>query len=227
MTVSRRFEASEDSVGAARRFVTGIISDTPTDVQDSVAVMVSELATNALLHASGGFEVAVDRSELTVSVSVSDRGDGAPVLQSPKFSEPHGRGLRIVTALSDQWGVSATSDGKAVWFHINLQNSATTASSGAAVGSAATASEGTPGSTSAAPLASPSPKARTRQTGSARSHHRAPRTRSSPVDRLTVRGRSMRSPGHAERRVIVQLVGISSLSRARTLRSISPTMGRT
>jgi anti-sigma regulatory factor (Ser/Thr protein kinase) len=177
MTVRRRFEASEGSVGAARRFVTGTISDAPTELKDSVSVMVSELSTNALLHASGGFEVAVDRSELTISVSVIDRGDGTPVLQSPKFSEPHGRGLRIVAALSDEWGISATSDGKAVWFRLNLQGSGTTASADGVAGSTTTAPAGTRGPTSA-PLASSSMSARTTQTDPARFHHRMFRARS-------------------------------------------------
>jgi anti-sigma regulatory factor (Ser/Thr protein kinase) len=196
MTVRRRFEASEGSVGAARRFVAGVMSDAPTEVQDSVSVMVSELSTNALLHASGGFEVAVDRSDLSVAVSVIDRGDGTPVLQSPRFSEPHGRGLRIVAALSDEWGISATSDGKAVWFRLNLQGSGTTASVAEVAGSTTTAPAGRRGSTSA-PLASSSVSARTTQTDTARSHHRMSRARSPRVDQLMIRVRSVRSPVNA------------------------------
>jgi len=193
MTERRRFKASEASVGAARRFVTGAISDAPTEVRDSVSVMVSELSTNALLHASGGFEVAVDRSDLTLSVSVTDRGDGTPVLQAPTFSEPHGRGLRIVAALSDEWGISATSDGKAVWFRISLQDSPTTASTRGVARSTATAPGGTPSSTSA-PLESSSTNARSTKADVARSHHQTSRTRSPRVDRLTLRVRSLRSP---------------------------------
>jgi hypothetical protein len=177
--------------------VTGLISDAPTEVQDSVSLMVSELATNALLHASGGFEVAVDRSERTVSVSVSDRGDGTPVLQSPKFSEPHGRGLRIVATLSDQWGISGTPDGKAVWFRLHLEESATTASTGGVAGSVRAAPAGTRGSTSA-PLAS-STRARSTQTDPARSHHRTSATRSPGVEGLTLRVRSIRSSVRARR----------------------------
>jgi anti-sigma regulatory factor (Ser/Thr protein kinase) len=195
MIVRRRFEASEGSVGAARRFVAAVVSDAPTEVQDSVSVMVSELSTNALLHASGGFEVAVDRSELTVSVSVIDRGDGTPILQSPKFSEPHGRGLRIVAALSDEWGVSATSDGKAVWFRIDLQDSGSTALIGRVVGSDTTAPAVARGSTSAPACSAAQP--RSTQANPAPSHHRTSRTRSPDVGRLTVRVRSSRAPAPA------------------------------
>jgi anti-sigma regulatory factor (Ser/Thr protein kinase) len=193
MTVSRRFEASEGSVGAARRFVTGVTGDAATEAQDSIAVMVSELATNALLHASGGFEVVVDRSEDSVAISVIDRGDGTPVLQSPTFSEPHGRGLRIVAALSDEWGISATSDGKAVWFRLSLQDSATTASTGEMAGATATSPARTRSSTSA-PLPSSSAKASSAKTGPARSHHRTSGWRSPRFDRLAVRVRPVPVP---------------------------------
>ncbi len=121
MIVRRSFEPSEASVGAARRFVAGTISDVAVGVSESVSVMVSELSTNALVHAAGGFEVIVDRSDHHVLVSVCDRGDGTPELQSPDASEPHGRGLRIVDALSDQWGISSTDEvGKSVWFRMSL-----------------------------------------------------------------------------------------------------------
>jgi anti-sigma regulatory factor (Ser/Thr protein kinase) len=185
MTVRKAFEASEASVGAARRFVTDMMSGAPAEVQDAVSVMVSELSTNALLHASGGFEVALDSSELSVSVSVTDRGDGTPVLQTPTFREPHGRGLRIVAALSDEWGVSAAPDGKSVWFRINLQDSGTTASTGgmagAVTGAPAEARESTP-----VPMASSSINAQD-STGPTCSHRRTLRTRSTRADRLAVR----------------------------------------
>jgi anti-sigma regulatory factor (Ser/Thr protein kinase) len=126
MIVRRSFEPSEASVGAARRFVAGTITDVAVGVSESVAVMVSELSTNALVHATGGFEVIVDRSDHHVLVSVRDQGDGTPELQSPDASEPHGRGLRIVDALSEQWGISSTADaGKSVWFRMSLESPAT------------------------------------------------------------------------------------------------------
>jgi anti-sigma regulatory factor (Ser/Thr protein kinase) len=124
---TERFLAADESVGAARTFVAALMVGTPDSVRDSVALMVSELATNALIHAAGGFDVSVERSDSTVSVSVSDRGEGTPVLQAPPSSEPHGRGLRIVDKLADDWGVSPLSDGdrrgKTVWFRLALRPS--------------------------------------------------------------------------------------------------------
>ena len=74
MTTTEQFSAVDASVGAARTFVTGMMADAPADIQDSVALMVSELATNALVHASGGFAVSVERSDGSMFVSISDRG---------------------------------------------------------------------------------------------------------------------------------------------------------
>ena len=62
----------------------------------------------------------MERSDGTVFVAISDRGEGTPVLQAPPSSEPHGRGLRIVDKLADEWGISPLPDGgrrgKSVWF---------------------------------------------------------------------------------------------------------------
>jgi anti-sigma regulatory factor (Ser/Thr protein kinase) len=113
-------------VGKARRFVSRLVSDLPDDLRDAVSLMVSELATNALVHASSGFEVDVDRSDVAVTISVTDRGDGTPAMQSPSATEPHGRGLRIVEALSDEWGTSSSTEaGKTVWFKMSLRRAGT------------------------------------------------------------------------------------------------------
>jgi anti-sigma regulatory factor (Ser/Thr protein kinase) len=111
-------------VAEARRFVGEILADLAYELRDAVTVMVSELSTNALVHASTGFDVAIERSDDAVVVSVSDLGDGRPEVQSPGSSEPHGRGLRIVEALSDEWGITTSSEtGKTIWFRISLQRS--------------------------------------------------------------------------------------------------------
>jgi anti-sigma regulatory factor (Ser/Thr protein kinase) len=126
MKVRTRFDTSRESIGAARRFVTGIIDDAPVEMRESVAVMVSELSTNALVHAASCFDVVVDRSESAVTVAVTDWGEGSPELQSPGSAEPHGRGLRIVEALSDEWGIISSSDeAKTIWFRVYLRSSKT------------------------------------------------------------------------------------------------------
>ena len=183
MTVSRRFRASEESVGAARRFVSGIISDLPGELQDSVSVMVSELSTNALVHASSGFDVAVERSDETVLILISDQGDGIPMVQSPNPSEPHGRGLRIVETLSDDWGIMPSSGtGKTVWFRMSLHRATSRRPMSSAVADAgAPGGDGVDQPTSSRP-ASPAAAPNTGPISEPTAHHQIGRrrTRSHP-----------------------------------------------
>ena len=126
MNEERRFVAAEESVGASRRFVSDVIGDLPREVRDPIVLMVSELVTNALVHATGGFRMRMERTGTELRVSVFDGGDGigwgAPSMQSPRLDDPQGRGLRIVDRLSDEWGTSDAPDGVGhlVWFRVLL-----------------------------------------------------------------------------------------------------------
>lgn len=88
--------------------------------------MVSELAANCVVHAATDFEISVDRSAGFVRVEVTDAGDGQPAVKWPDPLQPKGRGLQIVSALADQWGVQPSPDGaagKTVWFTLELAES--------------------------------------------------------------------------------------------------------
>jgi len=78
MTTTEQVQRGGRIRGCGPTFVTGMMADAPADIQDSVALMVSELATNALVHASGGFAVSVERSDGSMFVSISDRGEAPP-----------------------------------------------------------------------------------------------------------------------------------------------------
>lgn len=112
------FPATLASVADARRFITDVLADSPAGLVDAVALMVSELSTNALLHALSEFEVSVRRDRGVVRVEVRDSGGGGvPELRSPTPKDPHGRGLRIVDRLADAWGTTESpSGGRSIWF---------------------------------------------------------------------------------------------------------------
>jgi anti-sigma regulatory factor (Ser/Thr protein kinase) len=82
--------------------------------------MVSELATNAVSHAASGFTVVVDRHDDAISVEVVDTGPGRPAVRSPRPTDRSGRGLRIVDAFADTWGIDDREGRKAVWFTVRL-----------------------------------------------------------------------------------------------------------
>lgn len=83
---------------------------------DDVQLVVSELATNALLHAGTPFTVTLRGDGESVLLVVRDGSSAAPVHASASELETRGRGLTLVDALSRDWGVNP-GDGsvKSVW----------------------------------------------------------------------------------------------------------------
>jgi anti-sigma regulatory factor (Ser/Thr protein kinase) len=82
---------------------------------DDARLVVTELATNAIVHAGSAFLVLAQVHESGVRVSVSDN---SPIRPAVRGSDPlalSGRGLQLVQALSDDWGVEVTAEGKTVW----------------------------------------------------------------------------------------------------------------
>jgi anti-sigma regulatory factor (Ser/Thr protein kinase) len=118
-----QFPAVRTSALNARRFVSEAIADVPGDVCDSVTLIASELASNSVRHAASGFEIRIERHPDRIQIEVEDDGGGEPVLRSPGPTDTSGRGLQIVTALADAWGVIPKPDapGKTVWAMIILR----------------------------------------------------------------------------------------------------------
>ncbi|MBV8989486.1 MAG: ATP-binding protein [Solirubrobacterales bacterium] len=119
MKTARSFALEPESVGAARRFATEALSNTPPEVLEAVELMVSELATNCIRHANTPFDLQVARARGEIRVEVTDRAGGTPVMRSPGPDDPTGRGLRIVNMLAAAWGVlHRTASGTTVWFMV-------------------------------------------------------------------------------------------------------------
>jgi anti-sigma regulatory factor (Ser/Thr protein kinase) len=122
---TRTFPAWPDSVPAARGYVTDLLTSVPPALCQTAALLVSELATNAVRHA-GVREFSVDVRHLPAEgrlwVGVTDTGPGQPVLRDPSTTAEHGRGLRLVATLADRWGARRRrgSDDKTVWFELAL-----------------------------------------------------------------------------------------------------------
>lgn len=121
MTRTRHFAALPESVTEARRFTTDTLDRIDPDLRDAVELMVSELATNCVIHARTEFDLTIHDSPEEVRVEVSDSATGRPKMRSPGPEEPSGRGLRIVNMLSEDWGVDTTLPGKTVWFRVSSQ----------------------------------------------------------------------------------------------------------
>ena len=113
-TIWRRFEAKASSVPKARRMVTAIPVALPGDLVGRLELIISELVTNAIVHARTPFEVAV-RLYPTVRVEVGDGSRDRPRLGIPGLSTVGGRGLVVVDSFAERWGFELTEQGKIVW----------------------------------------------------------------------------------------------------------------
>ena len=116
--VSRRFPAESDAPRAARAFVADALrrwGHSEILLEDS-RLVVSELATNAVVHARSEFSVVARREGSGVRLSVHDLSTAEPVLRSTRhLLALSGRGLQLVDDITSAWGVEATSGGKTVW----------------------------------------------------------------------------------------------------------------
>ena len=114
--VSGHFAAHADAPKAARRLVADALRrwGHPDTLLADAQLVLSELASNAVLHASSGFSVAVRSTDGGVRLSVRDSSPAAPAVRDAP-SEASGRGLRIVSTVASSWGVEPAPDGKVVW----------------------------------------------------------------------------------------------------------------
>jgi anti-sigma regulatory factor (Ser/Thr protein kinase) len=107
------------SAGAARRFIDLTLTGWGCDaLVDSVVLLVSEVVTNAILHARSDIEVRVGDRGAMMRVEVIDHSDGEPVLRSYAEDSSSGRGLAIVEQVASAWGVTKIAGGKLVWFEV-------------------------------------------------------------------------------------------------------------
>lgn len=101
----------------ARRFVTDTLAAWGySELIDDAAVITTELAANAVLHARTSFTVTISRRpDGTIRVAVRDASVLPPCRRQPELFESSGRGLGLVDAVSAGWGADLLSDGKVVW----------------------------------------------------------------------------------------------------------------
>ena len=115
------------SVPAARRFAESIVTAWGhPDLGWSAALVVSELAANAALHAGTPFTITVDSGEdRTVRVEVSDGSRRLPQQRAYGPQATTGRGLRLVEDIAASWGVIDRDGGKTVWVVLDESSFAT------------------------------------------------------------------------------------------------------
>ncbi|MFC5820795.1 ATP-binding protein [Nonomuraea harbinensis] len=120
----RTFPGVTTQVREARRFVTSYLADRAG--ADIAALVISELATNAVRHsrsgaAGGTFGIAVHtRYDLVVLAVLDEGGPSVPRLHQAQDHELNGRGLHLVERLTTRWGVRGDGHGRTVWALLRL-----------------------------------------------------------------------------------------------------------
>lgn len=108
-----------DSVPLARRFARSALRESRSDV-DTVLLLVSEVVTNAVLHARSGIRLVVEDHDEMARVEVHDASPVPPRMHHFRLVSGTGRGLRMLDQLAQNWGVDTEprGSGKVVWFEV-------------------------------------------------------------------------------------------------------------
>ena len=124
--VEAEFDCTPESVKAAREFVRAALEGWGLgDPEGTAALLTSELATNAVVHARTSYRLHVEYRAPRLVVSVQDGSAGAAARRG-RMRTPDARGgwgLMIVDEIADAWGSRARGGGKEVWFAVDLVRS--------------------------------------------------------------------------------------------------------
>jgi anti-anti-sigma factor len=111
-----RVPAEAAAVAHVREFVRARVLDQPSRLAADAVLVASELVTNAFEHARTPATVYLGLRPETIRVAVADSSPVRPRRRRVTADDDRGRGLNLVDALSQRWGVLATSGGgKLVW----------------------------------------------------------------------------------------------------------------
>ncbi|MFI1952135.1 ATP-binding protein [Streptomyces xinghaiensis] len=125
-THTKRFRIRRHSVREARLHVETVLAEWRLGgLADTASLIASELATNVVNHAKGTgefFDLSLRRRPAVLVLEVADSFQwGMPEQRKPGPDDTSGRGLLIVDALSESWGVRPRETGKTVWVHLPIQ----------------------------------------------------------------------------------------------------------
>ncbi|NUQ98342.1 MAG: ATP-binding protein [Streptomyces sp.] len=113
------------SVGGSRTWLAKTLAgwDVDSDTIDDAVLVLSEIATNAIVHNAGTDDTTVTAAwwHGHLRVTVSDPDLRVPVLGLA--DDEHGRGLAIVGELATRWGTTKTRNGKITYFEMTSEAS--------------------------------------------------------------------------------------------------------
>ena len=125
--VRHPLSAVPEAVPTARALLRDAVEGTPlaARVEDG-ELALSELVTNALLHGRDPISVTLRVAAQSLRVEVCDANPVSPSFSVLDPTAVTGRGLLLISAVSDRWGVDPSPGGKVVWFELLLGGDAQT-----------------------------------------------------------------------------------------------------
>ena len=119
--VDHQLPLAPSAVAEARTFVAGALRrwDLEALVVDA-QLLTSELVTNSMVHARTDVDITVAVVHGVAEVGVTDRSSRLPEPRSAQRVDEGGRGLRLVERVAQDWGVVPLSEGKQVWFQLEV-----------------------------------------------------------------------------------------------------------
>jgi len=122
------YPSVDASVSDARKAVRKVVSgwELSNELADTAELLTSELVTNVILHAqdSANCRVTCELSEKSITITVTDYGRGIPRMRGSSETATNGRGLFLVDALAQDWGIKPVLRGKATFFVLTIPESA-------------------------------------------------------------------------------------------------------
>ena len=119
-TERERFPSELQSARDARRFAAKALSSWGCDdLEDAVVLLVSELVTNAVIHAHSDVEVVLRLRPERVRVEIIDAAAEYVQRRDAASEDQSGRGMALTEALASAWGVDTLVAGKSVWFEVD------------------------------------------------------------------------------------------------------------
>jgi anti-sigma regulatory factor (Ser/Thr protein kinase) len=118
------------SLTEARQFVNRTLE--AWQVSDSLAfdivLSASELTTNAINHGARPIRLRLRKQRSHLMLEVRDSGAGIPSMRPSEPDEVSGRGLLIVSRVSERWGIRSGPAGKTVWAQFRVPSTDTDSS---------------------------------------------------------------------------------------------------
>ena len=120
-SVETQFPGTPDSPQSARAFLRAALETWQLDGFGEVTeLLTDELVANVVRHVGSPLTLRAKTDGPILRIEVDDPSTDPPVLRHPDVDEDRGRAILLVDALATQWGTDIHSDGKTVWFEIDV-----------------------------------------------------------------------------------------------------------